>query len=267
MAWDWGRMGAGAAGGAATGAAIGSVIPGVGTAIGAGVGGVAGLFAGTSAAQENERAQADRQAAEKQRNSALSQLSGIAQHQQGWLNEDRTRRNSMLSRLAGQVNPYGQGNAGMQNLMALQQGSIRRNFAEATEDTRRALARRGALGSAQETSALRQLALDGARARSGGEAQLLARNYDLAQGYETQRNNQLAALLGMYGGDTGAGIYQNMAHLYQQDAHAAQARGDQADQMLGGIMGSGLSMLPYLRGVPQSPLPAGTRYSGMDFWG
>ena len=265
MAWDWGRMGSGAAGGAATGAAIGSIIPGVGTAVGAGVGGIAGLFAGTSAAQENERAQAERRTAETQRNSSLSQLSGIAQQQQGWLNEDRGRRDSMLSQLASRANPYGHGNAGMQNLMALQQGSIRRNFTEATEDTRRALARRGALGSAQETSALRQLSLDEARARSGGEAQLLARNYDLAQGYETQRNNQLAALLGMYGGDTGAGIYQNMAHLYQQDAHAAQARGDQADQMLGSFMGTGLSMLPYLRGVPQSPLPVGTQYSGMGY--
>lgn len=78
----------------------------------------------------------------------------------------------------GQANPYAPGSPGMLAMLAQTQGGIRRNFADARDQTMRSLAQRGALGSAQETSALRRLALDEARATSGAEAELTARNYD-----------------------------------------------------------------------------------------
>lgn len=198
--------------------------------------------------QKNEQ----RQVRDEQRqDSMLNSLLPIAQQQQGWLGEDRARRNTMLDRLSTQANPYSQSSQGMQSLMALQQGSIRRNFAGAADATRRSLAQRGALGSAQETSALRQLALDQARALSGNEAQLRAGAYDQAQGFEAQRNSQLAGLLGMIGGGTGANIYGSLADSYGNRAAGYQNRVDRIDAQRADILANLL----------QTGMRAGTMYA------
>jgi hypothetical protein len=162
------------------------------------------------------------------------------------LSAGRSQRDALYSSIAGRANPYGQGNPGLQKLLALQQGSIQRGFADAREQTMRSLAQRGALGTAQETSALRRLAMDQGRATSGAEAQTRADAYGQEQRYETMRDSQLASLLGMLRSGGGASTYASL--LTREDGLADQAwnRQQYQDQQNQQLVSGALRLLPLL---------------------
>ena len=173
-------------------------------------------------------------------------LRRLADSMEADLSAGRAQRDSLYSTIQGRSNPYGQGNPGLQSLLALQQGATRRGFADARDQTMRSLAQRGALGTAQETSALRRLAMDEARATSGNEARLRSGAYDQEQRFEALRDNQLTDLTGMFRGGGGLSTYASL--LAREDGLANQAWSRQAHQDQQGqeLIAGALRVLPFL---------------------
>lgn len=245
-----GRIGAGAA----MGAGIGSVVPVIGTGLGALIGGGLGVInAFQSDASEELADQQNEQASAF--NNTLKQRADIDSED---LLAGRQQRNSLLDFLNRQANPYTQGNAGLMNLLTLQQGAINRSFANAETDARRSLAQRGVLGTAQESSLLRQMALDKARALSAGEAQLRGDFYDKTQGFEQQRLGNQMGLLGALRGDNGANIYTNLSNQQMNQSMYNRQLAQQNDQATGQTLGN-IGMMGIYGRKPQS----GYGYGGL----
>ncbi len=116
-----------------------------------------------------------------------------------------------------QPNPYAPNNPGVLALLAQTQGGINRNFADAGQAMRRNLAQRGALGTAQEASVLRQLTMDRARALSGAQTAITADNYDRGANYGLQM------LAGQAGWDADRRREQLSYLADRRDRHQQQA--------------------------------------------
>ena len=177
------------------------------------------------------------QSMEQKQTDAMSGLLGIVEREQQQLSGDRQRRDVLAAQAASIQNPF-TGTA-LSQMLGLQQGSIMRGFADAEDQIRQSLARRGALGTAQETSALRQLALDRARAQSGAEAQTRADFAQRAAGFEQSRIGQQQGILGMMGGDSGLGGLSMLSGMYGQQANQAWERSQEPVRSLANLVGSG----------------------------
>lgn len=145
-------------------------------------------------------------------------LAQIARQQMGYIEADRATRDNLMAGLAGTTNPYS--GSALQQALALQSGSIQRGFNNAADQTRQSLARRGALGTAQETSAMRQIELDRARALSGAEAATRTDYASRAADFGQRQYGLQAGLLGMSGGSNPASIFQSL--LGRQDSREYQ---------------------------------------------
>lgn len=145
-------------------------------------------------------------------------LAQIARQQMGYMEADRATRGSLMSGLAGMTNPYS--GSALEQALALQSGSIQRGFNTAQDQTMRSLAQRGALGTAQETSARRQIELDRARALSGAEASTRTDYASRAADFGQRQYGLQAGLLGMAGGGNPASIFQGL--LGRQDDREAR---------------------------------------------
>lgn len=201
------------------------------------------------------------------------QADGQQDQIQGLLQQLSQQRNPYQD----QANPYDQGNAGLMNLLALQQGGISRQFADTEQDTLRSLAQRGALGTAQETSALRQLSMDRARALSGNEASLRANTYDKGVGFgqeslANQSNWDTGRRNTMLGGLTGQrDYYQQQADAPKQalsslaglaaKAGTAYATGGGSLAVPGGGFGGDAAANPYASAGWNAPM-APAQYAG-----
>ena len=156
-----------------------------------------------------------------------------------------------------QPNPFEQGNAGLMNQLSLQDSAIQRQYADAVDDARRSLAMRGALGSAQETSLLRQIGVDKARARSGAEAQTRANAYDKAANWQLGMLGS-ADNWNRYRSSMLRGDYADQRDRYQQQADAPkQALASFANTGLKAIgTGAAMAAAPATGGASLAAIPA-----------
>lgn len=142
-----------------------------------------------------------------------SLLMEVIRRNQDYLKADRATRDSLIGNLGSMQNPFS--GSALQQALALQSGAIQSGFNTARERTMQSLAQRGALGTAQETSALRRLELDRARALSGAEASIRTDYAARSGDFDQRRYGLQGSLLGMMGGGDDSGSL--LALLNRQD--------------------------------------------------
>lgn len=130
-------------------------------------------------------------------------------------NQVQGQINSLGALVNNQANPYSMGNPGMMAQRALAANKINSGYKTAAQQLKAHLAQRGVLGTAQEDAALANYSLNNAKDISQADTELAAGSYDKQQGFEGQRVNRLADLIGMQNNlsTARAGFYSNLANL------------------------------------------------------